>query len=76
MKVTAIRTFVLEPSQFKPQVSYYAHVVELFLGIISGFTYYLKNRRQYHSYEVWEDIVEINDTELEFQALNSGFKNT
>ncbi|MBT7611564.1 MAG: rhomboid family intramembrane serine protease [Bacteriovoracaceae bacterium] len=75
MKVTAIGIFVLAPSQFKPQVSYYAHVVGLFLGMISGFTYYLKNRRQYHSYEVWEDIVEIVDTELEFQALNSDSKN-
>jgi rhomboid protease GluP len=72
MKVTAVGIFVLAPAEFKPQVSYYAHAVGLVLGVISGFAYYLKNRSKYHSYEIWEDVVEVIDPELEFEALNPG----
>ena len=71
MKATAVGIFVLAPSQFKPQVSYYAHGVGLVLGMISGLAYYLKNRSKYHSYEVWKDIVEKIDPDLEQEALNS-----
>lgn len=71
MKVTAVGIFVLAPTEFKPQVSYYAHAVGLILGVVTAIPYYILNRKKYHSYEVWEDIVEIVDEELENEALNS-----
>jgi len=72
MKVTAVGIFVLAPTEFKPQVSYYAHAVGLALGILTAIPYYILNRKKFRSYEEWETIVEVIDEELENEALNAG----
>jgi rhomboid protease GluP len=58
MKATAVGIFILVPTTFKPQVSYYAHGVGLFLGIVSGLFYYFINFKKIRSYEVWEEVIE------------------
>ena len=70
MKAVAVGIFVLAPTEFKPQVSYYAHGVGLVLGIGAGFTYYIWNRKMIHAQEVWKDIIERVDPELAYEALN------
>lgn len=70
MKVSGVGLFVLIPSEFHPNVSYYAHAVGLVLGIIFGLIYYLWNRKYIHSFEVWVDEVYEIDDELTNEALN------
>lgn len=71
MKTVAVGIFVLVPGEFKPQVSYYAHAVGLLLGVVSGVIYFLMFGKKYQSYERWENIVEVVDHELEYEALNA-----
>jgi rhomboid protease GluP len=67
MKATAVGIFILVPTEFKPQVSYYAHGVGLALGVLCGFIYYLVNYKKISSFEVWEEVVEEDDDEEEYE---------
>ena len=61
MKATAVGIFILIPTEYKPQVSYYAHGVGLVLGIMTGLFYFIFNRKKIRSYEEWEIIFEEDD---------------
>lgn len=71
MKVTAVGIFILAPTEFKPQVSYYAHGVGLVVGMLTGLVYWYFNRERIRSYEVWVDNVEVLDEELAEEAENT-----
>lgn len=68
MKVTAVGLFVLVPTEFKPQVSYYAHGVGLAIGMLTGLGYWFLNQKRIRAYEVWEDYIEVVDPELAEEA--------
>jgi rhomboid protease GluP len=59
------------PSEFSPQVSYYAHAVGFVLGVLIGMTYFLFNRKRFFASEVWREQVNYVDEELVQEALSS-----
>ena len=71
MKATAIGIIVLAPSEFRPQVSYYAHAVGLALGILMGYAYYLVFKQKIHAAEQWHYQTKYVDDELVFEAMEA-----
>lgn len=68
MKVVAVGIFILAPTEFKENVSYLAHGVGTFLGILTGSLFCLLNQKKIKSLEVWEPIYDIYDVELAQEA--------
>jgi rhomboid protease GluP len=71
MKATAIGIIVLAPSEFRAQVSYYAHGVGLVLGVAVGVVYYLFNKTKIHSVEQWHYETKYVDDELVWEAMEA-----
>lgn len=71
MKVTAVGLFVLLPTEFNAQTSYYAHGVGLGLGLVTGLIYFLLFAKKIYSYEQWEQEVNVVDDELVNEAIGS-----
>lgn len=70
MKVSIVGLFILVPSEFKAQTSYFAHGVGLVLGMIFGLVYFFIYSKKFYSSEVWEDEIEFDDEELAEEALS------
>lgn len=71
MKITGVGIMVLAPTEFRPQVSYYAHGIGLLLGVIIGILYYFFNKKRIHQSEVWRTEIKYVDDELIEEALSS-----
>lgn len=71
MKVSVVGLFVLVPSEFRAQTSYFAHGIGLLFGMIFGLVYFLINVKKFYASEVWTDVVEFEDEELAQEALSS-----
>lgn len=69
MKVSVVGLFILLPTEFKAQTSYFAHGMGLFLGLIMGLVYFFIFRKRILSVEVWEQEYEFVNQELENEAL-------
>lgn len=70
MKVSAVGLFVLLPTEFNAQTSYFAHGAGLVYGMIFGLIYYLVNSKKISESEVWEEQVNYVDEELAEEALS------
>lgn len=70
MKASVVGLFVLVPSEFRAQTSYYAHGVGFLLGIIFGLIYFLIYSKKFYASEVWREEVEYEDEELAQEALS------
>lgn len=70
MKVSIVGMFILIPSEFSPQVSYYAHGVGFVLGMLFGLIYFLINRKKFFASEVWREQINYVDEELVQEALS------
>jgi rhomboid protease GluP len=68
MKIIAVGIFILVPTEFKSNVSYYAHGVGLVLGLLFGLIYFLINRKRIKSYEQWEAIYDDEDDILDAEG--------
>lgn len=69
----AILLFV--PSEaFDPNISYKAHLVGFFLGVLWAVPYYLVNKKKFRRAEISEWVVEEDEAETE-NALDEGQKN-
>lgn len=69
MKVMAVGLFVLLPTEFNAQTSYYAHGVGLGLGVLIGLVYFFFFAKKIYSYEQWEQEVNHVDDELVNEAI-------
>ncbi len=63
MKVSIVGLFVLVPSEFRAQTSYYAHGVGLLLGVGFGLIYFLVFSKKFFASEVWIDEIVYEDEE-------------
>lgn len=69
MKVMAVGLFVLLPTEFNAQTSYYAHGIGLGLGLITGLIYFSLFAKKIYSYEEWTQEVNHVDDELVNEAI-------
>ena len=75
MKVSVVGLFVLLPTEFNAQTSYYAHGVGLVLGVIMGLVYFLYNYKKLYSFEKWVEEVNVVDDDLVDAALGETSEN-
>lgn len=58
MKISAISILLLIPQQFDPQVSYLAHGIGFFMGVLSGGVYFFLNKKRIRSFEKFNYILD------------------
>lgn len=64
MKVSVVGLFVLVPTEFRAQTSYFAHGMGLVIGMIVGLVYFLMKSKKLYASEQWREVIEHVDEDF------------
>lgn len=64
LKAIGVSMLLFLPETYRPEVSYYAHFLGYASGVASALIYYAISRRDFHSAEVYETVLDVDTAVL------------